>query len=161
MRHARAVFVLFVAFCALAPHALADTRTGGAYGMNGGAASVGVWDVYFFDKVGGTSTATLALNWTNGLFPGADYDLRLYRPGALDDGVLRDNELITASEQRSFTVRSESITRVLAEGKYVVAIVPFQAQGERFTLSADPGWLNVAGRAPGVICWDALRCPLG
>lgn len=160
MRHARVLFALFATLLALAPLAAADSRTGSTYGMNGGLVQAGVWDVYTFDKVGGTSTATIRLTWDASLFPGADYDLRLYRPGALADGVLRDDELVTAAETRSFSTREEVITRTLADGKYVVAVVPFQAQGERFTLSADPGWLNVAGRAPGVMCWNALRCPL-
>lgn len=160
MRHARVLLALLVAALALAPLAAGTTATGSTYGVNGGYAYAGVWIVYEFDKVGGTSPAVFDLTWEKSLFPGADYDLRLYRPGSLDDGVLRNSELLNASETRSFATRHESLARVLPEGKYVVAVVPFQTQGERFTLSAEPGWLNLAGRAPGVACWSELRCPL-
>lgn len=160
MRHARVLFALLAVFATLSPLAGADSKSGSTYGANGGFAYAGVWDVYTFDKVGGTSAATIALSWDASLFPGADYDLRLYRPGSLDDGVLRNSELVTANETRSFTVRDTAITRTLAEGRYVVAVVPFQTQGERYTLSAEPGWLRFEGRAPGAACWSALRCPL-
>lgn len=152
MRATVTVLVLLLAPAALAGVAAAGPLvTGGSVGVNGGYASAGVWDLHWFviEKEAGTTAATLNLTWAPSLFPGADYDLRLYREGALEDDVLQDEELLAESSTRSFSVRAERLEVTLAPGQYVVAVVPFQAQRETYTLRSDVGDLQRAAYAPG------------
>lgn len=153
--------LLVVLFLLLVPVAPAETERGGTYGVDAGYVDVGLWDLWYYDKTEGTSLATLSLTWGTSPFPGADYDLLLYPPGSLDDGVL-DEAPIATSETRSLTQRIETIHLVLPEAKYVVAVVAHQAQGETYTLAADPGWLtDTYPPAPGVRgdC-PLVPCPL-
>ena len=123
------------------------SEQGATVGLNLGVTSVGVWDAWQFDHVGGT--ATLGLSWAPSLFPGADYDLHLYTGDALDDNALTQDELIAKSQTRTFAAHVESIVRTLPAGRYYVAVMPWQTQAETYTLTANAGHLNYAAAAPG------------
>lgn len=127
------------------PLAAADTERGSGIGMNLGFVQPGTWDIYRFITAGGT--VQLDLTWAASLFPFADYDLRLYRPGALDDSTLTDNELLAESWNRGGTF--ERITIPLAANTYVVAVAPFQAQNEQYLLKSNTGDLQFQATAIG------------
>lgn len=144
----------------LAPTLLAGSGQGSTVGVDLGYVQPGLWDMWWFEKAGGTSAATIVLSWEESLFPGADYDLRLYREGALDDRRLSSSELLAASETRTFDPHQERIDATLAPGVYVVVVVPFQTQGEVYTLQADPGFVDYAGVALGCTSYRPFeRCP--
>lgn len=153
--------LLLLALAPPLPAAGAGSGSEGGVGMNLGYVDVGLWDLWYFDKVDGASWATFHLTWEGSLL-GADYDLRLYPPGSLDDGAL-DEPALAWSEARAFSPRSEGFSLSLPEGKYVLAVVPYQAQGERYVVTADPGWLtDIDPPAAGVqLLCPVARCPLG
>lgn len=160
----RAVSVLvLLALLALPPAVPAETRTGATYGVNLGYWDVGNWNTWWFGKAG-TGPATITLTWNNGIFPGTDYDLLVYAVGAMDDGVLNERPIAEAST-RSFVVRHESLTLNLPpttfNKEYLIAVVAHQAQGETYTLSADPGYLiKNSGPVLGVRGYcPTTRCP--
>lgn len=143
----RAALVLLLAL-PLVPLAGADQESGSSVGVNLGYVSPGVWNLYTFATPGGP--VTLTLSWQQPLaFPFADYDLRLYVPTALDDGSLVDSELIAQSSQHPYKHHDERIDTPVGAGTYWVAVVPFQTQNERYTLTANPGDLQFAGPAVG------------
>lgn len=135
-----------IALLGVVPFAGADSVQGEALGADLGDTSVGEWHVYWLATGGGATT--LSLTWVTSVFPFADLDLRLYRPGALDDGALTDDELMADSSQRGGA--HESITHGLAGGQYVVAVVAWQAQNERYTLTSSSGDLEVAASTVGI-----------
>jgi hypothetical protein len=142
--------LVILALLALLPFApaLADTVTSGSEGVNGGYVDAGAWKLYEVWTGGGH--LVLTLDWQKGLVPfGADYDLRLYPPGSLDDGVLNENP-VAVSEQRSFTAGHEGIDVIVPAGSYVLAVVPWQAQGETYTLRANGAITVIEPPAPGV-----------
>ena len=116
----------------LAPLAAADTEQGATTGWNLGVLAPGLWDVYQVDHPG---SATFSLTWEESVaFPFADYDLRLYRPGAFDDQYLEPRELVAASEQHPYAHHSEAFSHAGPAGRYWLAVVPFQAQMETYTV---------------------------
>lgn len=129
------------------PTAWADTEQGATVGLNLGYESRGLWDVFWLEHPGGG--AGLSLSWAPSLFPGADYDLHLYRGDALDDNELLPDELIAKSQTRTFAPHAESINVGLPTGLYLVAVVPWQTQAEVYTLGA-AGNLEFAATAVGV-----------
>ena len=134
----RALSLLIAAVLLLLPIAGADEVEGGTVGLNLGLVAPGVWDAFDFATSGGAIVITL--DWEEpGTFPFADYDLRLYRPGSLADGDLSDNELMAESSQHPYAHAAERIDASIAPGTYVVAVAPFQAQMETYTLTANPG----------------------
>lgn len=140
----------FLALLSMAPLVPADTMTGGAYGFRSGDCDVGGWDLFFFQASGGK--VFINLTWADGpLFIDADYDLLVYNYSAYsNDGALTERPWF-ASEGRSFTNRFESIGATLPAGRYVIAVVPHQAQGDRYTLSTTSGVLtDTYPPAPGV-----------
>ena len=147
---------ILVASAAL-PAVPADSVDGATVGVNLGYVVPGLWDVYYFASTG--APATLKLTWAPGPLVPADYDLRLYRPGALDDNRLLDDELLAAADYRSFTPHTEIITFSGPAAVYVVAVVPFQTQGEVYTLDATPGDLAFATIAPGAYFFCGSACP--
>ena len=156
MRRARlpgAMRLLFAALAllALAPLAAADEAEDATVGLNLGYVAPGLWHVYAFDTPGGA--LSLGLTWVeSGVFPFADYDLRVYRPGSLaNDEELDDAELLAESSQHPYTTHSEALSLSLAPGVYDVAVVPFQTQMERYTLSAAPGTLAFQANAFGYV----------
>jgi hypothetical protein len=139
--------LVLLALLPFAP-AHADSATGGSEGVNGGYVDVGAWDLFEVDAGGGV--LSISLDWGKGLVPfGADYDLRLYPPGSLDDGVLDENP-VAVSERRSFNEGHEGIDAALPPGRYVLAVVPWQAQGETYVLRANGSLTVVEPPAPGV-----------
>lgn len=145
----RPVTILVVLACAIAPSVLAaESEQGATVGLNLGYQSVGLWDVYEYDHPGGTTG--LGLSWAASLFPGADYDLHLYPYAALDDLVLLSEEMLADSSQRTFAPHVESIAYPAPAGRYYVAVMPWQTQGEVYTLTAASGVLRFATTAPGV-----------
>jgi hypothetical protein len=146
------VAAILLACVALSPLADAASAQGRAYGADAFYASAGVWDVYYFDHLGGH--AAVGLTWEQGVI-GVDYDLTLYRPGALDDGVLEQSEVVARSWTFGWDVRhdAEAIALDLPGGKYVISVEPIQAQGQRYVLTTNNGWLNLAALAPGVKGW--------
>lgn len=144
-------FTLLAATAALAaPLAGAAQASGRAYGADAFYAAAGVWDAYWFDHPGGV--AVVDLSWEQGLALGVDYDLTVYRPGALDDGALLRSEAVGASWTSGWDVRhsTERVALDLPPGRYVVSVEPMQAQGQRYTLATNTGWLSLAALAPGV-----------
>jgi hypothetical protein len=137
----RALALALVLVAAALPVAGADSESQRAVGMNLGYVQPGTWCVYYYTTAG---PSTLSLTWQQGMFPFADYDLRLYRPNALQDGALEQHELIAESSQHPYAHHSEHLAVDLAPGTYTVAVAPFQAQGETFTLVASPGDLQLA-----------------
>jgi hypothetical protein len=137
----RAAFVL-VALLAV-PLAAADTEQGATVGVNLGFVAPGLWDVFQLD----TSGTGVSLAWAASLFPGADYDLRVYRGDALQDGALTPNEEVASSLTRTFAPHTEQVG--VGAGRFLVAVCPFQAQGETYTLSAPSGELRFAAAAVG------------
>lgn len=131
----------------LLPTAVADTEYGSTVGMNLGYVSPGLWDLYHFDVAGGG--VSLVLSWQRGLVVPSDYDLRLYRPGALDDGALVDGEMVAEARTRTFAVHEERMDLGLAAGTYVAAVVPFQTQEETYRLQSSAGQLRYATTAAG------------
>lgn len=145
----RPVTVLVLLACAATPAVLAaDSEKGATVGLDLGDQSVGLWDVFQYDHPGGV--AGLGLSWAPSLFPGADYDLHLYPSSALDDRVLLSEETIAASAQRTFEPHAEGLSLTLPAGRYYVAVMPWQTQGEIYTLTAATGVLEFATTAPGV-----------
>ena len=145
--------LLLVLFALVAPPlATADTEQGATVGVNLGLIAPGAWDAWWYAHPGGS--ATLSLSWAASLFPGADYDLHLYQPTALDDGYLSQTELIAKSNTRTFAPHTESLAPTLSAATYVVAVVPFQTQAETYTLSATPGQLQFAGVAVGYVAYS-------
>lgn len=144
---------LALALVGATPAGAADDAHGATVGLNLGYVAPGVWDLYRYAHPGGD--ATLALSWSNLPFPPADYDLHLYAPHALDDGMLLPEERIADSSTRTFAPHDESIALALPAARYVVAVVPFQTQGEIYTLESGSGDLAFAALAPGVIA----HCP--
>lgn len=145
VRACRLLAPLALAVTLAFPAAMADTERGSGVGMNLGFVQPGTWDIYHFATSGGA--IQLDLTWASSLFPFADYDLRLYRPGALDDNTLTDDELLTHSSNSGGTF--ERINAGLAAGTYVVAVAPFQAQNEQYTLRSNVGDLRFAATALG------------
>lgn len=145
------VVLLALALVPLAPTALSDTEQGATVGVNLGAIAPGLWDAFWYQHPGGG--ASFSLSWAPSLFPGADYDLHVYKPGALDDGYLAQSELVAKSGTRTFAAHTEAISASLPAARYVVAVVPFQTQGEVYTLSATPGQLQYAAAAVGFIAY--------
>lgn len=134
----------------LPPLVGAQTVSGNAVGVNGGCVDVGLWDVYWWSTGGGA--LSLDLTWARLPVLGADYDLMLYRGNALDDGVLTQDELIASAEHHGSGPAHEQLAFAsLPGGLYVVAVVPYQAEGETYSLTA-PGQLQHAtyGPTPGV-----------
>lgn len=153
--------VLLLALLACAPLASADVRTGSAYGVNGGYADAGLWDAYTWNHWGGDGA--LGLTWDLGLFPcGADYDLWLYPPGALDDGVL-DEQPLAISESHACGHAREDIARSLPAGSYVVVVIPWQAEGEHYRLESSTGSLQYTALTVGTefTCPTPSCFPLG
>lgn len=136
-----AALLLAGTMLALVPVAPAATGTGGAYGVRSGDCDVGGWDLWWLDVAAGA--LTIQLQWADGpLFVDADYDLLVYRwSDYADDGALTEAPLF-AKETRSFTVREERLDVNVAAGRYVIAVVPHQAQGDRYTLSTSHGFLT-------------------
>ena len=126
----------------------ADSTEGATVGLNLGYESRGLWDLYWWHHPGGSPEASLS--WAESLFPGADYDLRLYREGALDDNVLSDAELIAKSQTRKWAPHVETLAEPLPAGLYVLAVVPWQTQAEVYELTASAGDLEFAATAAGV-----------
>lgn len=147
--------LVLLALVALAPLAVADEEQGSTYGANLGYVAPGLWDTYWLSTPGGVVSA--ALSWAEtGVFPFADYDLHLYAPGAFDDGFLEPSELVAESSQHPYAHHDEALTYAAPSGGlYVVAVVPFQAQGETYTLSASPGDLQEAGKAFGYVVYGS------
>lgn len=145
--------LVLLAFLVVVPLAVADDETGSTYGLNLGYVAPGVWDAYWFDAPGGTLSASLS--WEDAApFPFADYDLHLYRPGAFDDGSLTPSELVAESSNHPYAHHAEALAYAApAPGLYVVAVVPFQAQGETYSLAATPGDLQPAGKAFGYVAY--------
>lgn len=129
------------------PVVAADSEQGATVGLNLGTESRGLWDVFWLQHGGGG--AGISLSWAASLFPGADYDLHLYRGDALDDGQLLPSELIAKSQTRTFATHTEALGLGLNAGLYLVAVVPWQTQGETYTLQA-AGNLEYATTAVGV-----------
>ena len=132
-----------LALLALAPAAPADTSTGGTYGVAvGDLWDAGNWNTYWWSWKG-TGPVSINLTWTSA---GADYDLLLYPPGAIDDGVL-DEEPIAEASARSSAVRKETISLPslpanVGAQEYVLAIVAHHATGETYRLTTpEPGVL--------------------
>lgn len=144
--------LLALTLVALAPLAVADEERGGTVGLNLGYIAPGLWDAYWYQHPGGG--AGLSLSWAPSLFPGADYDLHLYRPDALNDGYLSQSELLAKSNQRTFAAHVESLGLSLSAARYVVAVVPFQTQGEIYTLQSAGGDLQFAAVAAGYITYQ-------
>lgn len=145
--------LVLLSLVALVPLAVADQEEGATVGLNLGYVAPGVWDVYWFNApAGGLS---LSLSWAEtGIFPFADYDLHLYRPGAFADAYLEDHELLAYSADHPYAHHAEALTYPApAGGLYVVAVVPFQAQAETYTLTATPGDLQPAGQAVGYVAY--------
>lgn len=138
MRHVRAIGILLALILAPLPLAVADTVQDEGVGLNLALFMPGIWDAFEFATPGGSVTITL--DWDEpGTFPFADYDLRLYRPGALANNELSDNELLAESSQHPYEHQAERLDVVLSAATYVVVVAPFQAQMETYTLWADPG----------------------
>lgn len=131
---------------AVAPAAVAQPVEGRSAGADAFFASAGLWHAYFFDHGGGD--ALVVLSWSSGLV-GADHDLTLFRPGALDDGYLGQDEVVERSWAYGSAVREERIGLDLAPGRYVVSVEPIRAQGESYVLDAG-GRLQFAAFVPGV-----------
>ncbi|GEM_PF-4482013 len=133
-----------------APFAAGGSASGAAYGVNGGCVDAGGWDVWYWFTGGGA--VTVGLTWSRLPVLGADYDLQVYRGDALDDGVLTPDEMIGASEHHGAGPAQESVSFAsLPGGTYFVAVVPYQAEGEGYDITA-PGSFQYAtvGPTPGV-----------
>lgn len=141
------VLALIALAALLAPFAGADSESGVAPGMNLGVLAPGLWDLYWMTTAGGGETVTLT--WTPAPLFFSDHDLRVYRPGALDDGALADSELVAESSNRPFAHHSEGLALGLAPGTYVAAVVPWQTQGETYTLTTSSASLTFATTAIG------------
>lgn len=147
--------VLFLALAFLVasfPSAGADTEQGATVGANLGFMAPGAWDAWWYAHPGGGAAVSLA--WEESLFPGADYDLHLYAPSALDDGYLAQAELIAKSNARTFAQHTEGIALTLGAATYVVAVVPFQTQAETYTLTTAGGDLQFAAVAVGYVAYE-------
>lgn len=146
--------VLALAALALAcpPVAVADTGQGGTVGVNLGYVAPGAWDAWWYQHAGGG--AAIELSWARSVFPGADYDLHLYKPGALNDGYLAQSELVAKSSTRTFAPHAEALSLDLPAARYVVAVVPFQTQLETYTLSTAGGDLQYAAMAVGFVAYQ-------
>lgn len=142
--------VALLAVVGFAPAIGAGTVNGNAVGVNAGCADAGLWDVWWWDTSGGS--LAIDLTWARLPVAAADYDLQVYRGDALDDGVLTTSEMIASSEHHGAGPAQESISfSALPAGTYVVAVVPYQAEGETYALTA-PGSFQYAtvGPTPGV-----------
>lgn len=120
----------------------------GSVGVEFGESYVAVWQAFWWNATAGART--LDLSWVASPPPmAADYDLRLYKPGTLDDNQVKDTEILAASQTRAFSPRTERITyTVPTAGLYVVMVMPVQAQDERFTLASSDGDLAFAAEVP-------------
>lgn len=140
------VLPLCAALMMLAPPQVgAATVSQEGYGVGLLGPSVGVWYAYYVSHDGGV--ATLDLTWESG-FPWTDYDMTLYREGALDDNALTQDEVV----ERSWHFGPQPYERIsleLAPGVYVLSIEPIQSSGERFTLTASGG-LSYAAHTVGL-----------
>jgi|SRR5581483_7591657 len=152
MRRLCALALLLVA---LSPLAGATDVAGSSYGVNGGYVDVGLWRLYEIDHPGGV--LDLQLSWSLGLFPcGAKYDLYLYPPGSLDDGVLNERPL-AISEDHACNHHFQELLLSEPAARYVIAVVPWQAEGEVYQLHASAGnFYVVSPPAPGTI----ITCPI-
>lgn len=140
-------WLAFLALLMVPALAQANGAGSGTVGVNAGYAEAGLWDVYTFDHLGGTAVVTL--DWEAGVFPcGASYDLVLYPPGSFDDRRLTEQPIAVA-EARGCGNTHQGIAMALPSAKYVVAVVPHQAEGEGYWLEADPGWVNYVATAAG------------
>lgn len=151
-----AALLLAGTFLALVPIAPAATGTGGAYGVRSGDCDVGGWDIWWLDVSAGA--LTIDLQWADGLlFVDADYDLFVYRWADYDDDGALTEEPLFAKETRSFTVRQETLHVNVAAGRYVIAVIPHQAQGDTYTLSTSSGVLtDTYPAAPGTRLYSPL-----
>jgi hypothetical protein len=131
----------------LAPLGAAESQQGATLGVDLGYVAPGVWDVWHVELAG---LFTVTLTWEAPPVFFSDYDLRLYQPGALDDRLLTDDELLAESSQHPLMHHSESITGSLGPGVYLAAVVPYQTQMEIYTLTG-PGAVQYAAAAPGFV----------
>lgn len=139
--------VLVAAWCAAVP-ASAQPVQGRGVGVDAFYASAGAWDAFHLQHEGGA--ASILLSWSRGVLISVDYDLTLYRPGALDDGSLTMDEVVARSwEYRSHPTEERIEVADLPAGRYVVTVEPIRAQGESYELDAN-GRLSYAAFAPGV-----------
>ena len=122
-------------------------------GLNLAFTSPGLWDVWAFDAPGGPIAFSLTWQET-GVFPFADYDLRLYKPGAMSDQQLLDSELLLESSHHPYAHHSEHIDANLAPAQYWVAAVPWQTQGELYTLDASAGHWGVEEWSVGFVAYQ-------
>lgn len=138
LQSVRALAVLLVL---LLPCVAADTAHDGTVGLNLGVVAPGLWNAWAFETGAGGSFS-ISLTWAEtGVFPFADYDLRLYEPGALDDQQFEQSEQVAESSAHPYAHHSEAMNVALAPGRYWIAVVPFQAQGEQYTLTTSGGTL--------------------
>lgn len=126
---------------ALVPVAAADQSQDATVGLNLGVVAPGLWDIFAFHSPGGAVDVTLT--WVEpALFPFADYDLQIYQPWANDDGDFDDHELVARSAHHPYAHHSERALVHLAQARYWIAVVPFQAQLEKYTLTTSTGALD-------------------
>lgn len=148
----RAALAFLLLIPLMVPAVAADSEQGATVGVNLGYIAPGLWDAYWYQHPGGG--ASFSLSWAPSMFPGADYDLHLYVPTALNDGYLSPTELIIKSNQRTFAPHVEGFSLGLAAARYVVAVVPFQTQAETYTVSTAGGDLAFAAVAVGYITYS-------
>lgn len=143
--------VTLIALLALVPLASAQTAQGQAFGLDLGQVKVGDWQAYGWNV--GAGARTIDLSWGASTFPipFADYDLRLYRIGSLDDGTLTDDELLANSHQHGGPTPEHIGYTIPLAGEYVIAVLPWQAQGEVFSLTTSAGSYTFVADAPGII----------
>lgn len=130
----------------LAVPAAAQPVEGRGHGVDAFAVSVGVWDAYEARHAGGV--LTLDLSWDAFLLA-TDYDMTLYRPGALDDGALTQDEVVARAWTHARTPREEHLALTLPPGDYVVTVEPIHSDGQAYRLDSN-AQLRLVALSPGI-----------
>lgn len=138
--------VLLLLAVLLLPAAGAQPVEGRGYGVDAFYASAGLWHAYGAQHGGGL--LTLDLTWGAFLLA-TDYDMTLYRPDALNDGVLTQDEAIARAWTYSRSPREEQIAVTVPPGEYIVTVEPIQSDGQTYRLDSNAALRSLA-LTPGV-----------
>lgn len=127
----------------------------------GTTTAVGLWDLYYATNAHATPwSVTFTETWGTIATLASDYDILLYRPGSLDDGFLDGSELLASAEHHGTASHTETLTYTLAPSQgYVVAVVPYKAQGEGYVLSSPDAFFQKATSVPAPGIEVGLACP--
>lgn len=137
----RPLLIVPVLLLLLAPAVTAGTGGGNGVGAQAGDYSAGMWDIWrVYVTTPGTLSASLSWVASPG---GSDYDLTLWAPGADQDNLLAQSEMLKASWTRSATNRQESLSHAVAPNAkaYVVTVEAVSAKLETYTLTVTGGQL--------------------